>query len=86
MDQLLELQDVFRRVFDDDDLIINGETSAVDIEGWDSIAFVNLIIAVEKHFKVRFAASEIGTLGKPGQNIAAMLALLKAKTGGAKSQ
>ena len=77
---LTELQQVFRRVFDDDDLEITDQTAAADIDGWDSMAFVNLIIAIEKQFKVRFSATEISSLGKPGQNIGGILQLLAVKT------
>lgn len=76
-----DLQEVFRRVFDDDELVIRDGTSAADIDGWDSMAHINLIIAIEKRFGVKFSAAEIGALGRPGQNVGNMLQLLETKTG-----
>ena len=76
-----ELQEVFRRVFDDDELVITESTSAADIDGWDSMAHINLIIAVEKRFGVKFTASEIAALGRRGQTVGSMVQILGAKTG-----
>jgi acyl carrier protein len=75
-----DLQEVFRRVFDEDDLVIHDGTSAADINGWDSMAHINLIIAIEKRFGVKFSAAEIGALGRPGQSVGDMLRLLEMKT------
>ena len=75
-----DLQEVFRRVFDDDELVILDATSAADIDGWDSMAHINLIIAIEKRFGVKFSAAEIGALGRRGQNVGNMLELLESKT------
>jgi acyl carrier protein len=74
-----ELQEIFRRVFDDE-LVITDSTSASDVDGWDSIAHINLIIAIEKHFGVKFTANEIGSLGRRGQNVGGMVQLLAEKT------
>jgi acyl carrier protein len=76
-----DLQEVFRRVFDDDDLSITHATSAADIDGWDSMAHINLIIAAEKKFGVSFSASEIAALGRRGQNVGSMIQLLTSKIG-----
>lgn len=76
-----DLQKVFRRVFDDDDLTISDSTSADDIDGWDSMAHINLIIAIEKQFKIKFAAGEIATLSRRGQTVGNMMEILAAKTG-----
>jgi acyl carrier protein len=75
-----ELQDVFRTVFDDDQLVITDSMSAVDIDGWDSMAHINLIIALEKRFGIKFAAADIAALGRRGQNIAGMLRIIESKT------
>ena len=76
-----DLQEVFRRVFDDDDLSISPATTAADIDGWDSMAHINLIIAAEKKFGVSFSASEIAALGRRGQNVGSMIDLLASKIG-----
>jgi len=54
-----ELEIIFRDLFDENDLIINNETSANDIEDWDSITHVQLLVLIEKHFKVTFTSREI---------------------------
>jgi len=76
-----DLQKVFRRVFDDDDLTISDSTSADDIDGWDSMAHINLIIAIENQFKIKFSAGEIATLARRGQTVGNMMEMLAAKTG-----
>jgi acyl carrier protein len=82
MSQLLsDLQDIFRRVFDDDELVITESTSAADIDGWDSMAHINLIIAVEKRLEVKFTAGEIAALGRRGKTVGSMVQMLEAKTG-----
>ena len=63
------LQEIFRRVFDDDELTVTESTTAVDIDGWDSMAHINLIIAIEKEFGVSFSAADIAALGKRGRNV-----------------
>lgn len=76
-----DLQDVFRRVFDDDDLTISQATSSDHIDGWDSMAHINLIIAIEKRFKIKFGAAEIAALSRRGQTVGNMMEMLAAKTG-----
>jgi acyl carrier protein len=76
-----ELQDIFRCVFEDDELTISEATTAADIDGWDSMAHINLLIAIERRFGVKFSTSEIASLGNRGQNVGSMLRLLATKTG-----
>jgi acyl carrier protein len=70
------LQNVFRQVFDEDDLIIRPETSAKDIEAWDSINHVNLVLAVEREFGVRLSTSGIANL----KNVGELARMLEAQT------
>jgi len=62
-----QLTDVFRNVFDDDAIVIIPETSADDIEGWDSLSHVNLIIAVELKFNIEFTQQEIRSFSNVGE-------------------
>ena len=67
MTDLMErLQDVFREVFDDDALEIRDETVAADVEEWDSLNHVKLVVAIEEHFGVQFANREIAGWEKVG--------------------
>ena len=78
MDELREeLQQVFRDVFDDAELVIRDEMDSEDIPGWDSLAHINIIIAAEKAFGIRFAVAEISELKNPGQNIGTFLAMIQ---------
>ena len=53
-------------VFDDDTLLISPEMTANDVDGWDSLSHVNLIIAVETKFKIRFTQKELLTFKNVG--------------------
>ena len=71
-----KLQEVFRRVFDDNGLTITDEMSAEDIDAWDSLNHIQLIVAVEKDFEVKFKNSEIARLANVG-DLKALLAKRK---------
>lgn len=62
-----ELTDVFQDVFDDDTITLTPQTTAADIEGWDSVAHVNLIVAIEARLGVKFKTSEVEGLHNVGQ-------------------
>ena len=66
MDTLTQLQDVFRRIFEDESLTISRETTAQDVEAWDSVQNVSLMLEVETEFKVRFSTSEMAYLKNVG--------------------
>jgi acyl carrier protein len=74
-----ELQEVFRSVFDDDDLLITDKTTATDIDGWDSVAHINLVIAIEKQFGVKFSASNLAAMKGTEQTVGSLVAMLVAK-------
>lgn len=60
------LNDVFRDVFDDENITVHDETVAKDIEGWDSLMHITLMQAVEDEFDVKFSMKEIVGLHKVG--------------------
>ncbi len=62
-----KLSGVFRDVFFEDDLVVSPETTAQDIDGWDSLAHIRLVLEVSKAFGVKFTASEIGSLKNVGE-------------------
>jgi acyl carrier protein len=64
---IARLQKVFRGVFDNDDLIITRQTTAADVDDWDSINHVNLVLAVEREFNVRLSSSGIASLKNVGE-------------------
>ncbi|WBL80307.1 acyl carrier protein [Bradyrhizobium xenonodulans] len=62
-----KLTSVFRDVFDEDDLALTAATTADDVDGWDSLSHIRLVLAVSKSFGVKFSASEIGGLKNVGE-------------------
>jgi acyl carrier protein len=80
MDRLrTDVQDVFRLVFGDDEIALTDATTADDIDGWDSMMHINLIIALEKRFGVKFAAAEISGMKGNDQNVGSLIKLLEQK-------
>ena len=63
---------IFRDIFDDEELIINDNTCADDIDDWDSIEHINLILAVEKEFSIKFDMNEIARLKSVGEIVRAI--------------
>ena len=62
-----EVRKIFRDNFDDDDLVIVDETNSSDIEDWDSIEHINLVIAMEKKFGIPFYIGNDVNLGVLGE-------------------
>lgn len=71
-----KLNNVFQEVFDDASIRISDEMTAKDIDGWDSLTHVNLIVAVEKKFKVSFTTKEVVAF----RNVGDFLKLIVKKT------
>jgi acyl carrier protein len=73
-----DLTEVFRTSLDNEDLTLAETTTADDVEGWDSITHVLIMVAVEKKFRVKFTAAEIQRL----ENVGQLAALIRSKRGG----
>lgn len=56
---LARIQDVFREELELDDLILNDETTADDVDEWDSLSHIQLVVALEKAFGIKFTSREI---------------------------
>lgn len=76
MEKIDELTRVFREVFDDDTLVLNDEMTADDLDAWDSLSHINLIIAVELAFGIEFKHSEVQSFANVGE----LLSQIKDKT------
>lgn len=62
-----QLEDIFIDVFDLEDLRLQDSTTADDIEEWDSLSHIQMVVAVEKHFDIKFTALEIMSWKNVGQ-------------------
>ena len=56
---LNQVQDIFRDQLDDESIVLTSETTAEDVDDWDSLTHIMLVVAIEKHFKSKFTSSEI---------------------------
>ena len=82
MDQLLaDVTTVIRTVFSDDGIVLAPGTTADEVEGWDSLMHLNIIVALEKRFGIRFSTAEISQLKGEDQNVGSLLQLIAAKKG-----
>jgi acyl carrier protein len=57
---------IFQDVFDEDAITVTPELSAKDVDGWDSVTHIRLMLTVERAFKIKFSAPEIGKLANVG--------------------
>ena len=71
------VQDIFRDIFDEEDMVIEDKTSSDDIEEWDSLNHINLVSAIEVEFKIKFTLGELMALKDVGSMIDLMVEKLK---------
>ena len=69
MNILNELQPIFQDVFDDEDLVVTNESNAENIDDWDSLSHIRLVVAIEKQFGIKFAFGELSVLKNVGEMI-----------------
>ena len=69
------LNKVFRDIFDDETIEVNASTTSDDIEDWDSLEHINLIVAVEQEFGMKFNMNEVTTM----KNVGEMVSIIKSR-------
>jgi acyl carrier protein len=80
MDNILEeLQPIFRDILDQPELVITRASNAKNVEDWDSLAHINLVTAIEKHFHIKFVLGELGEMENVGDMVDSIHAKLAAK-------
>lgn len=70
-----QLTGIFHDVFDDEDIVVTPELTADDVDEWDSLAHIRLVLAIEKKFGLKFSAAEVGRL----KNVGEFVALIQSK-------
>lgn len=56
---LTQLEDLFRNILDTETVNLTDKTTANDVDGWDSLTHIHLVVAIEKNFKIKFSSKEI---------------------------
>ena len=72
---LARLTEIFNSVFDEGPIKVVLELSAKDVDGWDSLTHIRLILTIEKAFQIKFSTSEISNL----ENVGDFVALIRAR-------
>jgi len=69
------MADIFEDVFDEESIEVTPTLSAKDVESWDSLTHIRLILTIEKAFKIKFSTSEVGKL----ENVGDLVTLIRAR-------
>ena len=67
---LVRVRRVIATVFDDHDVVVDSSTTAADVDGWDSVSNIEVLVALEREFGIRFKTGEMATLANVGQLVA----------------
>ncbi|MCR5655135.1 MAG: acyl carrier protein [Lachnospiraceae bacterium] len=73
-----KLNEVFRDVFDDEDITVNDATQAKDVDGWDSLEHINLIVAIEEMFDIKFSMGQTTSMKNVGEMVDEILKKVEA--------
>ncbi len=75
---LSEVEKIYCKVLDNDDIKLTAETTAMDIDEWDSLSHIELVVAMEKKFKIKFTTIEI----QNWMNVGALVSNIESKLNG----
>jgi len=74
---LKKVNDIFIDILDNEDLVLTYATTANDVDDWDSLNNIQLMVAIEKQFKIRFTLQEVESWENVGEMINSILSKLK---------
>ncbi len=69
------LNEIFQDIFDDDEIVVEASTTSDDIEDWDSLEHINLVVAIEKRFGLKFSMVEVNGM----KNVGEMVEIIKGR-------
>lgn len=72
MGTLIKIQPIFRDIFDDEELVVTEETTAADVEDWDSFAQVQIVLGIESMFGIKFSTDEVTAFKNVGDVVRAI--------------
>lgn len=70
-----KLTGIFHDVFDDESIVVTAQLTATDVDEWDSLSHIRLVLAIEKKFGLKFSAAEVGRL----KNVGEFVSMIQAK-------
>ncbi|MEI6124445.1 MAG: acyl carrier protein [Bacteroidota bacterium] len=71
---LKQITEIFKDVLDNENIVLTNQSTANDIEEWDSLAHIHLVVAIERGFKIRFSSKEIQSWDNVGEMVDCILA------------
>lgn len=71
---MVQIQEIFCDVLDNEDIVLTDTTTSDDIEEWDSLSHIQLVVSIEKSFKLKFTAADISSWGNEGEMCEAIAA------------
>lgn len=66
---LKQVNDIFKETLDNEDILLEDRTTANDIDEWDSLSHIHLVVEIEKYFNIRFTSKEIQSWNNVGELI-----------------
>lgn len=69
---LNQINEIFKEVLDNEEILLSEQSTADDVEEWDSLSHIQLIVAIEKFFKIRFTSREIQSWENIGELISSV--------------
>lgn len=73
---IAKIQDIFRDVLDNEEIVLTETTTAEDVEEWDSLSHIQLIVAIEKAFGIKFTSKEILSWKNVGELVSSAVSKL----------